>query len=238
MKNLDIRISTAPSKSLHIDIVRIDDINDSRIVEGVHILSEVTSDVVDELIKFSTPTLNEIYVHEESVSDVHDVLVESSTPSHNVRCSLSTSIIEEEIEHAIVTISVDASEYLEFFPIVCQVTPSVSSFNDCLEFFSEFFQTSVGPNNVILLEVFDVRHPRKLIYLIFVSVGILSSEIVALHLSEIYDETRRQITSCNDDYKFVAFSHSILQEFVAKKCGDGCDSLERFPLGTISLLLA
>ena len=39
-----------PSKSLHIDVVRINDMNNSRIVEGVHIPSEVTSDVT-ELIK-------------------------------------------------------------------------------------------------------------------------------------------------------------------------------------------
>jgi len=44
----------------------------------------------------------------------------------------------------------------------------------------------------------------------FVFVGVLPSEFVALHLPEIHDETCKQITICNDDYKFVAYSHSIL----------------------------
>ena len=56
------------------------DINDSRIVEDIHILSEITSDV-DELVKSSTPILDETHVHEESISDVHDLLVKSSTPT-------------------------------------------------------------------------------------------------------------------------------------------------------------
>ena len=50
-----------------------------RIVEDIHIHSEVTSDVVDDLVKFSTLTLYETHVHKESVSVVHDILVESST---------------------------------------------------------------------------------------------------------------------------------------------------------------
>jgi len=166
-----------PSKSLQIDIVCIDDI-DNLIVEDVHIPSEATSDIVDELLKSSTPTLDGIHVHEESISDIQDALIESDTPSHDVRCSLSTPTIDE-IEHEIVTTSVDTCESLEFFPIVYQVNSSVSSFSDCLEFFSEFCQTSVGPSNVIPLEVFDVHPLRKLIYLIFRSIGVLLSEFVA-----------------------------------------------------------
>ena len=85
-------------------------------------------------------------------------------------------------------------------------------FSDCLEFFPEFFQTSVSPSNVIPLEVFNVR-PRKFIYLIYVCVGVLPSEFVALYLPEMHNETCKQITICIDDYKFAAYSHNILQEF-------------------------
>ena len=46
-----------PSKSQHTDNVQIDDINNSRIIEVVHITSEITSDV-DELVKTSTFTLD------------------------------------------------------------------------------------------------------------------------------------------------------------------------------------
>jgi len=138
VNNLDIMIASAPRRG-HIDIVCIDDINNSRIIEDVHIPFEITSDV-DELIKSSALTLDEIYVHEESISDIHEALVESSTPSHDVRCSLFTSTIEEEIEHEIITTSVDSSESLGFPPIVCQITLSVSSFSDCLKFFLSFFR--------------------------------------------------------------------------------------------------
>jgi len=44
----------------------------------------------------------------------------------------------------------------------------------------------------------------------FVSVRVLPSEFVALYFPEIHDETRRQITIYNDDYKFSVYPHSIL----------------------------
>ena len=78
--------------------MHIEDIDNSRTVKDVHIPFEITSDV-DELIKSSTSALDEIHVHEESISNNQDTLVESSTPSRDVRCSLSTPTIEEEIEH-------------------------------------------------------------------------------------------------------------------------------------------
>ena len=37
-----------------------------------------------------------------------------------------------------------------------------------------------------------------------------------LHLPEIHDEIHRQITICYEDYKFAAYSHSILLKFVIK----------------------
>ena len=58
--------------------MQIDDIDNLRIVENVHIPFEVTND--DELVKSSTLTLDETHVHEESISNIHDALVESSTP--------------------------------------------------------------------------------------------------------------------------------------------------------------
>jgi len=63
--------------------VRLDDIDNSRIIENFHIPSKVTGDV-NELIKSSTPTLDEIHVHEENISDIQNALVESSIPSHDV----------------------------------------------------------------------------------------------------------------------------------------------------------
>ena len=42
VENLNIMITSAPSKSQHTDNVQIDDINNSRIVEDVHIPFDVT----------------------------------------------------------------------------------------------------------------------------------------------------------------------------------------------------
>ena len=60
-----------------------------------------------------------------------------------------------------------SSESLKFFAMVHWVTLSISSLSKCLKFFPEFLQISIGPNDVISLMVFDVRPPRKLIYLFF-----------------------------------------------------------------------
>jgi len=68
-----------PSKSQHTDNVQINDIDNSRIVEDVHIPSEVASDV-DDLVKSSTLILDETRIHEESISDIQDALVEFNTP--------------------------------------------------------------------------------------------------------------------------------------------------------------
>ena len=71
-------------------------------------------------------------------------------PVHVTRYSLAIHMTDDEIEHE----TVDTSKFLGYLPIVCQVTPSISPFSDCLEFFFEFLQTSVSPNNIIPLEVF------------------------------------------------------------------------------------
>ena len=61
--------------------MQIDDFDSSRIFEDVYILSEVTSDVFDELVKASTPTLDETHIHEGNINNVQDALVESNTPT-------------------------------------------------------------------------------------------------------------------------------------------------------------
>lgn len=42
----------------------------------------------------------------------------------------------------------------------------------------------------------------------------LSNKYIVLYLPVLHDETRIWITICNDNYKFIVFSHSILQEYV------------------------
>ena len=69
VKILDIMITSAPRR-IYILTLCINYINNSRIVEDVHISFKITSDFVDELIKSSTPALDEVNVHKESISDV------------------------------------------------------------------------------------------------------------------------------------------------------------------------
>jgi len=167
-------------------------------------LFKLTSDV-DELIKASKTTFEEIHIHEESISDVQDTLAESSThilddinvsendtsdlehaimessmPIQVTRYSLVILMIEVEIEHVTVDTSIvtsskpsefsgadcgyvitlnffSFSESVKFFIMVPQVTRIVSSFSEYLELFLDFDHISIGPNDVILLAVSDVR---------------------------------------------------------------------------------
>ena len=117
--------------------------------------------------------------------------------------------------------------------MVHQVTSNVSPFSECLELFPDFKHISVAPSNIIPLVVFDVRPPRKPIYLFVLSLEVLPSEFVALHLPEMHDETYKHKIICND-YKFVAYPHSILQTFTIKNVVMTTIHSERFFLGTES----
>jgi len=85
-------------------------------------------------------------------------------------------------EEAVVTTSVDISESLGFFSIVCQVTLSVSSISESLKLYFDFCHVFIGPSDVIPLAVSDVRHSRRLIYFFDLSLRFLPCEFVALHL--------------------------------------------------------
>ena len=192
IENFNIMITIAPSKSRHTDNVQIDDIDNSRIVEDVHMPFEVINDVVDDLVKSSAPAFDETHVHEERNNDIRYALVESSTsipndidvleddtsdfehvlvefnmPVQVAKYSLVIPMIEDGIKHETVDTSIVtssklsvfscadcgyvvasyfffSSESVEFFTIVHHVTPSVSSFSECLELFSDFRHISVG----------------------------------------------------------------------------------------------
>ena len=60
----------------------------------------------------------------------------------------------------------------------------------------------------------DVCLPRHVISLILPSLGVMLRILTALHLPVAHiDDITRPIAICNDTYKFVAYSYSILQEF-------------------------
>ena len=75
-----------------------------------------------------------------------------------------------------------SSESVRFFTMIHQVTLSASSFSECLELFPDFFHIFVGPNDAIPLAVFDIGLPEKTIYLFVLSLRVLPSDFVALHL--------------------------------------------------------
>ena len=74
----------------------------------------------------------------------------------------------------------------------------------------------MSPSNGIPLPVYEVC-PRKFLSVFSLYLGVDSSESVALHLPIEHDKTPGHIAICNDDYKFTAFSHSILQELIVNE---------------------
>jgi len=176
---------------------------------------------------------------------------------HVARYSLSLPMIKDEIEHETVDNSIitsskpyefscanctyvvapyffPSSTIVKFFTMVHQVTLSVSSFSECLELFSDFSHICVGPNDVIPLAVFDVRPSRKLIYHFVLSLGVLPSEFVALYLPKMHDKTHKQITICDNNYKFAGYPFNSLHEFTVKNMVMVTIYSERFSLETAS----
>ena len=88
---------------------------------------------------------------------------------------------------------------------------------------------------VILCHLRCLRLPKKPVYPIFISVGVLPSDFVALYLLEVHDEICRQLTICNDDYKFTVYPHSTVQEFAIKNVVIVMIHSERFFLRPESL---
>jgi len=94
-----------------------------------------TSDIVNVLVESSTPTPDEIYIHEEN------------------------QVSQETYVESILIVS-SSSQSLQFLNMVHQVSFGVSSFSGCLEFSPKFLQISVSPNNVIPLAVFKLCLPN------------------------------------------------------------------------------
>jgi len=98
-----------------------------------------------------------------------------------------------------------SNESLEFIVIIQHVISSASSFIDCLEFI---------PESNLSLTGFDMCFPRYLIYLIFPSLRVMLRVSTVLHLLIARDDNiTRHIAVYNDNYKFTAYSYSILQKF-------------------------
>jgi len=90
--------------------------------------------------------------------------------------------------------------------MIQQMVFSVSFFTGHLNFIPE--------SNLSLAE-FNVCHPKHIIYLILLSLGVLLRVPTALHLCVAHiDNITRTLAICNDTYKFAAYPRSILQLIV------------------------
>jgi len=59
------------SEGQHVRIVFNDNVDNSKVVEDVNILSEITSIVEDTPVDLSTPIMDEVHVSSDSTSDRH-----------------------------------------------------------------------------------------------------------------------------------------------------------------------
>jgi len=65
VRDMNTMITIAPSESQYVNIVPSDDVGDSKIVEDVHVQSDISSVVEDTLIDLSPPIPNEILISSE-----------------------------------------------------------------------------------------------------------------------------------------------------------------------------
>ena len=66
-------------ESRHVNIVPSNDVDDSKVVEDVHILFEISSVVEEFLVNSGAPIIDDSHVFSADISDVVDASVESST---------------------------------------------------------------------------------------------------------------------------------------------------------------
>jgi len=164
--------------------------------------------------------------------------IELGAVDTSIVTSSKTSESSRAVCGYVVAPNFSSGESVELFTMLHQVTPSVSSFSECLELFLDFCYISVGPSDIIPLAISDLCLSRKFIYLFVLSLRVLPSEFVALYLLEMHDDICKQITICNDDYKFDVYPYSILQEFTFKNVVIVTIHSERFSLGTVSQFYA
>jgi len=150
----------------------VNDTSESKIIENVSVLSEITSIIIEDtsiescpfkiasVIKttsigycFSPSSLDEVHISPEDNSDHSDGVVAfmDSTPiTDKIYVHENNQDGQEnEVEFMVITPSVSSSsESLKFLALLHHVSFVVSSFSECLEF-SHFLQISICPSKVI-----------------------------------------------------------------------------------------
>jgi len=80
VRDIDIMIVSI-LESQHVRNVHSDDIDDSKVVEDVHVPPETVSIIKGITIDFSTPILDEAHIPYDSTSDDMNEIVESNIPA-------------------------------------------------------------------------------------------------------------------------------------------------------------
>ena len=69
-----------PSESRHVRIVSSNNVNDSKVVDDVNILLEITNIVKKILVDSCTPIIDEVHVSSDSTNNNANEIVESNIP--------------------------------------------------------------------------------------------------------------------------------------------------------------
>jgi len=180
-----------------------DDVDDTKVVEDVHVPSKTASIIEDISVGSDTLIIDEVDMPSDSTIDDVDEIVEPNTPAVP---SKSFEFSYAEYSFMVVSIDPSSSESPELFGMIQQMVSSASFFSGCLEFVSE--------SNIPPFARLNVCPPRQPKHIIFSSFRIMPKVPTALNLHVAYiDDITRPIVICNDTYKFATYPYSTLQEF-------------------------
>ena len=142
-----------PSECQHVTTMSSNDVNDSKVIEDVHVPPKTVSIIEDISVGSDTPIIDEIYWSSDSASDDVDEIIEPNTltvPSKPFESPCA------EYSFMVVLIDSSFSESPEFLTKIQHMVYSASSFSGCLEFVCE---SNVLPS----LDMCPPSHPTYLI---------------------------------------------------------------------------
>ena len=104
-----------PSKSQHVGAVPSDDVDDSKVIEGVHVSSKTANIIEDITVDFGTLIFDEVHVSSDSTSDDENKIVKSNKPTVP---SKSLEFLCAEYSFMVVLIESCSSESPKFLTII------------------------------------------------------------------------------------------------------------------------
>ena len=135
-----------PSECQHIRTVSNNDVDNSKVIEDVHVPIKIASIIKDITVDFGTEIFDEIHVSFDSIGDDVNEIVESNIP---VVPKKSFEFPYAEISFMAIPTESYPNESSEFLSMIQQMVSSVSFFTDHLEFI---------PESILSLAEFEVSH--------------------------------------------------------------------------------